>query len=156
MSRQRDHENGFTLIEMMAVLFIIALMTTVVLLRAPGKPPELESQAREILQQIRIVSQDSIISGKTQAFGLYEDAYVFFEFDEGEWIIRSETDWPDDVTIEFYREELKVEIPDEPVPMVVFEPLGLSTPFSLELESDDTRLRFISEGDGHVYMETAL
>ena len=156
MSDRIDRQEGFTLVEMMAVLLIIALMTSVVLVSSRQKPSEIEAQGRQILQQFDMLSQDTIVSGQPRAFGLTSDGYVFYEYAENEWRVSSETEWPEDATIQFFREDIEIDLPPEPIPMILFEPLGLSTPFSLEIAGDEGTLILSGEGDGRVFMETEL
>ncbi len=156
MSDSVDRQGGFTLVEMMAVLFIIALMTSVVLMSARGEDPEIEQKAKVLIRQFDQLGQDSIVSGRPQAFGLTEDFYVFYEYTEGEWAVTSETDWPEDASIQFFREDIEIDLPEDPIPLVLFEPLGLSTPFTLEIAGDEGTIILEGEGDGRVYMETEL
>lgn len=156
MSDTNDRQGGFTLVEMMAVLLIIALMTTVVLMSSRRQEPEIKAQGKLILRQFDILGQDSIISGKAQAFGLTEDSYVFYTFSDDQWTVTSENEWPEDATIQFFREDIEIDLPDDPIPLILFDPVGLSTPFTLEIAGDEGTLVLTGEGDGRVYMETEL
>lgn len=154
MTRTRTKELGFSLIEMMAVLVIISLMTGVVLLSAPREEPPARTQGKKMLREFAQVSENSIVTGQPQAFGLYEDAYVFYAFLDGEWQAKSETQWPAGLDISFFKEDIELDIPEEPLPLVIFEPIGLSTPFSLWLEDGNSTMIFSSTGDGRVALES--
>jgi len=154
VSARADKTAGFSLVEMLTVLVIISLMTGVVVLSLPREKPAIEAQGAFLAQQFDWASQNSIISGQPQAFGFYKDAYYFYEFRDGDWEILSETTWPDDLSVQFYKDDIRIETPKEPVPMVVFEPLGLSTQFDLLVEGPEHTLVFSSEGDGKINMET--
>jgi len=148
---------GFTLIEMMCVLIIISLMTGVVILSLPRQKQVVELQSTFIAEQFDVASQNAIISGKAQAFGPWEEGYAFYEFVNNEWTVLSDNEWPEDLGVKFYQDDIEVDLPDEdPVPVVVFEPMGLSTPFSLWLEGDEQTIVFTGKGDGKVSMETEL
>jgi len=149
----RQKELGFTLIEMMAVLLIISLMTGVVLLSAPRGDSSGKSRGQDMLRALIQASEDSIVTGQPQAFGLSDEAFLFYEFADGEWTVKTETEWPKDLTVSFYKDDVEIDIPDEPVPLVIFEPIGLSTPFSLWLEDDDFTMIFSSPGDGRISLE---
>ena len=151
-----DKAAGFTLIEMMAVLVIISLMTGVVVLSMPREKPMIEQQGSFMAKQFSTASQTSIISGTPQAFGLSQTAYYFYTFDEGDWTIVSETEWPGDLEISFRKDETAIDIPKEAVPVVVFEPMGLSTVFSLSIEDTDQSIVFSSTGDGKVILGDEL
>jgi len=156
MQAGQHKDSGFSLIEMMAVLVIISLMTGVVILSAPRNKPLVEQAGGQMLQQLVRASENSIVTGKPQGFGLYEDAYLFYEFSNGEWQAMAETEWPDDIIVSFFKDDIEIELPKEPVPLVIFEPIGLSTEFSLWLESNDQTLIFTSTGDGRVSLENDL
>ncbi len=156
MSSREHRTAGFSLVEMLAVMVIISLMTTVVVLAMPREKPVIELQGQTIARQFDLASQASVISGTPQAFGLYDEAYVFYAFENGEWTIVSETPWPDDLSVQFFRDEIELDLPKEPMPLVVFEPMGLSTPFSLWLEDADRTVIFSSQGDGKVTVEHQL
>jgi len=145
--------SGFSLVEMMAVLLIISLMTGLVLLTRPQSDPPLQTAGKAMLRQFAQASEDSIVKGQPQGFGLYEDAYLFYEYVDGEWNAKTETPWPDELTVTFFKDEIEIEIPEEPIPVVVFEPIGLSTEFSLWLEDGDNTYILSSEGDGRVALE---
>ena len=157
MPSRPDKTAGFTLIEMMAVLVIISLMTGVVVLNLPRDKPMIEQQSTAMAKQFTVAAQTSVISGVPQAFGLSQQGYYFYKFDEGEWKITSETDWVDDLEINFRKDDIAINIPkEEAVPIVVFEPMGLSTVFSLSLEDTEQTITFSSEGDGKVILGDAL
>ena len=139
---------------MMAVLLIISLMTGLVLLSRPQTDPPLQTAGKTMLRQFLQASEDSIIKGQPQGFGLYEDAYLFYEFVDGEWTAKTESLWPEDLTVTFFKDDIEVQIPKEPVPLVVFEPIGLSTEFSLWLEDGDDTYILSSDGDGRVSLES--
>ena len=151
-----DKAAGFTLIEMLAVLVIISLMTGVVVLNMPREKPMIEQQGSYMATQFSTAAQTSIISGTPQAFGLSQSGYFFYAFDEGNWTIVSETEWPDDLVVSFRKDETPIDIPKEAVPIVVFEPMGLSTVFSLSLEDTDQTIIFSSTGDGKVILGDEL
>ncbi len=148
-----DKQAGFTLIELLAVLVIISLMTAVVVLSLPREKPVIETQGHMLARQLETAAQASVITGVSQGFGVYEDGYVFYSFVDGEWAVESETLWPDDISVRFYKEDVRLDLPEEPSPVVIFEPLGLSTNFGLRIEANDQVLMFSSKGDGKVMLE---
>lgn len=153
MIKTRNNELGFSLVEMMAVLVIISLVTGVVVMSAPSGDPTVKSQGEVMLRQFAQASEDSIIKGQSQGFGLYQEAYLFYEYVDGEWNPKVETPWPEELTVTFFKDDIEIDIPKEPVPLVVFEPTGLSTEFSLWLEDGDFTYIFTSAGDGRVSLE---
>jgi len=156
MSRAARKDQGFTLIELMAVLVIISLMTGIVVMSVPDRKDPLELYGQTALRTFSMAAQDSIISGQTEAFGFYADGYVSYNYEDGDLVIETEVPWPEDADITFSKDDVPIELPKEPVPLIMFEPLGLSTEFVLELEGLERTLIFTSQGDGKVSMETRL
>lgn len=149
-------ELGFTLIELMAVLVIISLMTGIVVMSVPAKKDPIEIYGQSMQRSFSMAAHDSVISGLPQAFGFYSDGFVSYVYEGGEWVVESELPWPEDADISFYKDDVSIDLPPEPVPIVIFDPLGLSTEFSLELEGLERTLTFRSFGDGKVSLETEL
>lgn len=152
----RDYRKneGFTLVEMMAVLVIISLISAAVILAAPARIDDVQDQGEKLHREFVLAAERSVITGVPQAFGISEDGFLFYAFENGEWEVLSEDVWPDDVNVEFFKDEVEIELPKEPIPVVVFEPVGLSTYFDLYLEGDENMVVFSSDGNGRVSWET--
>ncbi len=149
-----DKTAGFSLLEMMVVLVIIALMSTIVFLNMPREKLPEQALGQKLLYEFNLAHQTSMITGRPQAFGLSRDAYIFYQFDGENWQIVRENMWADGLRIRFYRENEPLDLPKAAVPVVVFDPVGLSTAFSLEVSGQEQTINISSQGDGQMAMQT--
>ena len=141
---------GFTLVELLTVLVIIGLMASAVVLTLPRDKPAIDTQSQSLTSLMNAASQASLVTGRPHAFGLSKDRYAVFEFMEGEWVQRQTLDRPDALTVELRKNDIRIKLEDEIVPIVVFEPTGLSTSFELILTQDRRTETLTSSGDGRV------
>ncbi|WP_117235623.1 type II secretion system minor pseudopilin GspH [Vibrio maerlii] len=111
----RVHQQGFTLIEILLVLVILALSSVAVITTLPsGSDDRAKQQAQALYQRILLVGEEAILSGRD--FGLYVDdtnaRYQFLKLTSDGWqplelprLARNETDstaqLPDDLTLSF-------------------------------------------------------
>ncbi len=135
---------GFTLVEVMATLAIIALVASSVLLMSPGADSRLRSALERLAARIDLASDQSILMNRQLAFVATNEGYHFERLDEDGWR-RLETvpslgfqPWPAD-------EAPQIEMPEpaerdsETRRLARFDPLGGST---------SMRLRFGEAGSG--------
>jgi general secretion pathway protein H len=82
-------ERGFTLVEMMAVLAILALSTAAVLLVVPtGRGSALKS-AEKLAARIVLVRDEAVIAARPMAVAVDAGGYRFEEWRGGEWLAAS-------------------------------------------------------------------
>ena len=141
---------GFTLVELLTVLVIIGLMASAVVMAIPRAKPAINTHTENALLGLNRAAQKSLVSGRPQAWGLSKDGYAIYDFVDGEWLKTASADWPDSLRIEFIRQNAEIKLGDEILPLVVFEPTGLSTPFELRLEDGSRQEILRSAGDGRV------
>jgi len=85
-SARLSKEAGFTLVELLVVVFIIALMAGVVVVNLPKPAPPAETHARELSRALQQAARESIVSGQPIAWSLREKGDSRFErFVGGEW-----------------------------------------------------------------------
>lgn len=135
---------------MMTVLVIIGLMSSAVILTFPHEKPALEQQSDALLREINIMAQTSLISGTPSALGLSENSFAFMHFKDGQWQSPQETTFPGNIKATFSGEASEIKLSDELQPLVLFEPNGLSTPFTLTLSDGNMKTVFESTGNGRV------
>jgi general secretion pathway protein H len=77
-------EQGFTLIEIMAVIFVIGVMTGLAALSISGHSERLlNNEAQRLFQKIRLVSEEAEFSQNEYGMGLTnQNGYQFYRFDE--------------------------------------------------------------------------
>lgn len=144
---------GFTLVEVLVTLAIIALVSAMIIITAPtGKPPVV-ALSDTLVSALNRAAQTSIITGEPQAFGASKTAHALYRFSDGRWIAQTQESWPKAITAVLEREKRVLALSDEVVPLIVFEPTGLSTPFTLSLSSEGTIMQLGSTGNGQVRLQ---
>ena len=144
------NDAGFTLVELLTVLVIVGLMTSAVVMALPSRKPAITEQTNAAILQLNRAAQNSLVSGRPQAWGLSKTGYALYDFVEGEWLQTASTDWPGSLRIEFFKNDVPVKLGDDIQPLIVFEPTGLSTPFELRIDQAGRREVISSHGDGRI------
>ena len=136
----------------MTVLVIIALMSSAVVLTLPGNKTTTLTFAEAMTRELNAVSQNGMISGHPTAVGLSEDGYALLAFENGNWVEHRGSEWPEGVIVQFDRSEQRIELGEDIIPLVVFNPTGSSTVFRLGLRDFTDDINIESDGDGRVKM----
>lgn len=150
MRRITAKESGFTLVEILCVLVVIGLMSSVVVLSIPQPKSELDKQAARLSGQLNALAQDGMISGSVTAVGFSKEGYTLYEFENSEWAEKSEGEWQDSYRLTLTRASAKLDMPKTTEPIILFQPTGLSTPFELMLSDSETQYTLKTAGDGRV------
>lgn len=160
-------EAGFTLVELLVVIFIIGLMVSVISLRPGVGPSADERHAEDVAKALRLLSRESILSGQPTAFALSGSDYVLQRWDGDNWQSfefdrqRLPASVPGDVQFSLGNERTdpgnEAEAGDTDLnQLVVFLPVGEATPvllgFSSPKGSSEVRVTpggeiTVSEGD---------
>lgn len=156
MGRRITKEAGFTLVEILCVLVVIGLMSSVVILSMPQPKSALDEQATTLTGQLNALAQDGLISGSVTAAGFSEDGYALYSFENSEWTERVSAEWADSYRMKFTRASAKLEIPKKTDPIIMFQPTGLSTPFELTLSDSDVKYAVKTAGDGRIELVKSL
>lgn len=140
------------------MLVIIGLMSSAVILTFPEKKSGVDVQAQSFLREVNAVAQDALLSGQSTALGVSSEAYAFYVYSSDGWVIRSETDWDLDARPSITLGTDRFELTDDLVPLIIFEPIGLSEPFTLTVSDVSFKekrpdYRFVSMGDGRIRLE---
>ena len=150
MGRRITKESGFTLVEILSVLVVIGLMSSVVILSIEPPKSELDKQVERLSVELNALAQDGLISGSVTAAGFSEDGYALYAFENSEWMERASADWQDSYRMTLTRASAKLDMPKEADPIILFQPTGLSTPFEFTLSDRDMKYTLKTEGDGRV------
>ena len=143
-------EAGFTLVEILSVLVVIGLMSSVVILSVEPPKSALEKQADRLTSQLNALSRDGLISGSVNAAGFSEEGYALYSFENSEWTERISGEWQDSYRLALTRGSVKLDMPKKADPLIMFQPTGLSTPFELTLSDRETKYALKATGDGRV------
>jgi len=156
MGRGITKEAGFTLIEILCVLVLIGVTTSLVVLTVQPPKSALETQAAQLTNQLNALAQDGLISGSVNAAGFSEDGYTLYTFENSEWMERVSGEWQDSYRLTFTRASARLDLPKTTDPTIMFQPTGLSTPFELTLSDRDTRYALKTSGDGRIELVKSL
>jgi general secretion pathway protein H len=149
-------QRGFTLLEIVVVVLIIAVLATVAVLRLPdigGGGRELDEEMRRLTALIELAGEDAILEGRDLGLRIDDDRYAFYAFDHDLQAWQAlpeelrERLLPEGITLDLVLEGRPVTLePAEaggeaggaepsPVPQVLILSSGESTPFQLTMES---------------------
>lgn len=84
-ARARRRINGFTLVELMVVLAIMALAATAVVLTIPGEERTVRSEADRLAARLAAARDIAVIEGRSVAVNFAPSGYGFERRIAGEW-----------------------------------------------------------------------
>ena len=116
--KRLNQENGFTLIELMVVVVIVAILFTYTTLAIRGNSPEdfIKEEAFRMERLIQLALEESILRGEEYGIEVYLDGYRFLHFTEDQWLplaedkILRERELPQDMELEMSLEDADIEI----------------------------------------------
>ncbi len=147
---RRDKQAGFTLVEILTVLVIIGLMASAVVMTLPREKPAIYAQSEALLTSLNGAAQNSLITGRPHALAMSKSAFAIYDFENGEWVELRQIERPEGLRAELRKNDVLVKLTDELVPVAVFEPTGLTTPFVLTLSDLEREETLISSGNGRI------
>lgn len=144
---RRSKEQGFTLIEVLVVVFIVAMASTVIIISLPSSEKQTVVHADRLLRELNLASRESIASGHPTALFFTDNGYAFKHFREREWSqdIRSTEIRSDDKSSQtrlglYLEDEISTVEDLLSQPVVTFYPIGDATPASLIIEGEGPTL----------------
>ncbi|MGQ2932889.1 MAG: GspH/FimT family pseudopilin [Sphingopyxis sp.] len=101
-ARARRGQGGFTLVELMIVLAIMALAATAVVLTIPGEERTVRSEADRLAARLAAARDVAVIEGRSVAVNFAPSGYGFERRISGEWQplpgrAFEQRNWPGDV-----------------------------------------------------------
>ena len=156
MGRHITKEAGFTLVEILLVLAILAVTTSVVILSIPQEAAPIKKQAERLTLEINALAQDGLISGAVTAAGFSKDGYALYAFENSEWTEKVSAEWQDSYRLTLTRASAKLDLPKTTEPIILFQPKGLSTPFELTLSDREAHYALKTAGDGRVELVKSI
>ncbi len=169
----RRRAGGFTLIEILVAILIIAIMMSAAMLsfnRSSGDE-EVRDEARRFMALVQLAQDDAIMQGRDFGLDFAIGGYRFVEFDPytSQWAETFDDDFltyrtlPEGIEFELYLEDQRVLLdpeldiieygdassqPDESyAPHLLIFSSGASTPFELHILYDEIELRVGIQGD---------
>lgn len=147
---------GFTLAEIIIVVFIIALIATVILLRfrTPTFDTTPQAQANQILRFMEIVQEQAILQPAVLGIKFSDHEYQVFQLhhenNQDEWIslVDKNAFWkakkiPNHIVVHLQTNQEG----DNFSPNLIFLPSGEVTPFILEIKEKDDERAYVIRGD---------
>lgn len=154
---ERIRQRGLTLVELLVVIVILALASTVVLLTAPPSRPPVREDAERFAARMQIALDAAIMSGDALRLSVDGKGYVFEVLRRGEWtpaegakiLSRSDFDSRTTALLEMsdasfnnaralgVEEADRTEEEEEAVRLIALDPLGAQPAFSMRFSSGD-------------------
>ncbi|MEO0983611.1 MAG: GspH/FimT family pseudopilin [Pseudomonadota bacterium] len=157
--RALPSDAGVTLTEIMVVLFILGLASSVIIMSAPDRPDPLEEEAGRLVATLRTAQDVAITSGRMVGFDARERSYEIMTRTGGaEWRVRREfgRTLPEEIALDLDIDDLDI-VEDVPQdwPELLFDPLGGATPAVFTLRSGDETQTVRLDPNGDAVLERA-
>ena len=113
-----SRENGFTLLELLVVVVIVAILFTYTTLaiRSDSPTDNIKKEAQRMERLIQLALEESILRGEEYGIEIYLDGYRFLRFTENQWLplsddkILRDRELPLDMELEMRLEETEIVI----------------------------------------------
>lgn len=152
-------DSGFTLIEVMVVIVIIGLMSSLVLLNMPASEKTAREQAEELAARLTLAARSAVLSGETVGVTLTSEGYGFLRRRASGWkpysLIADKPwhDWADRSQVRLTLEGEAVKLPrrrPDAAPLLYFTTTGDSPAFSVTLYSGGENATISKDGTGSI------
>jgi general secretion pathway protein H len=117
-SKQHAQQYGFTLLELLVVVVIVAILFTYTTLAIRGNSPEdlIKEEAHRLERLIQLAMEEAILRGEEYGIEIYLDGYRFMHLTENQWqplahdkLLR-DRELPLEMELEMSLEETDIEI----------------------------------------------
>ena len=125
-SQITKRQHGFTLLELLVVVVIVAILFTYTTLAIRGDSPEdiIKKEAQRMERLVQLALEESILRGEEYGIEIFLDGYRFLQFTENQWqplsgdkILR-ERELPQDMELEMQLEETEINLG------LIFDPMS--------------------------------
>lgn len=167
---ERRRSSGFSLIEILVVVVIVAMVMSIAILSIDqlGSDRDLDSEARRLASLVTTVQDEAMMQGREFGVEFTLGAYRFVEYDPltSRWVevlddrLLRVRELPDDVEFELFLEDKRIVLDEEPAeiddedrqidnyaPHILIYSSGDLTPFELALTRTVNRDRLALRAD---------
>ncbi len=149
---------GFTLVEILAVLFIIAMMAGAVVINIPAKQDPLYTQGKLLASRIEMAAQTGMIEHQPMGISFTKNGYsvVRYSFDIWETVAEFEFGAEGRPELELSQSSAKIDLKaaeKSELPVIRYDTTGLGTPFELRLQNGASRFVITGAIDGTITAE---
>jgi general secretion pathway protein H len=172
----KHNQGGFTLLEIVVVLFIIGVITGVALLNVAGDPAAdaVEAEGKRLAALIQFNREAATLRLEERGLRLEESEYRWFVLEDGDWLpamdagFKTERQLPGGLTLALSVEEFPAELKgesestgainetEEQLPQVWLSSTGEMLPFEIVLRDPSDRHRFFIRGNANGTVETLI
>lgn len=142
-------QKGMTLVEVLLVVFIMGLVTTVAVMTLPERQDPYERALGQVQDTVDAIRDRSIMTGEVLGIAVNEDRLDVVNWTGSEWqpVARQGFRLPANAELEIVREKGERRSDDEPS-VIIFNPLGVTEPVRLDLRAGPLTfaLRLTEEG----------
>lgn len=152
--RRPTSDAGFSLLEVLAVLVIIGLMSAAVVLSM--RPPENETSSfrDELVLRLNQTAKESIYTGRAHALSVSQGGLHVMRYTNREWVIVRELPAEGFISMRLQIEDEFIELPEKIAPLILFEPTGDITDFQLNVRGFEQDINLFNAADGSVQIGT--
>jgi general secretion pathway protein H len=139
-------ERGFTLVELMVVMSIIAVASAAVLFSLPDEGRTLRDSAERFAAQAATLRDAAVMDASVKAIRLDPGGYHFEHFTDGRWVATNDkpfraVSWPDGV---------RARIAPVSEARIRFDATGLADPSTLSLSMDGKQASVMIDAGGEI------
>ena len=164
----RAREEGYSLLETLAAMFLVALASGVVVTSLPERSDPREDDALAFAAKLHNAAEEAVISGFVVGVDVDDAGYRFRRRVAGEWTgfgdarLYGDRVWPDDAIVNVSvagdradaRRLADVSRDSLTTPTLRFDPTGAATPAEVWISYYDATYRVRLDADGTVDFET--
>lgn len=143
---------GFSLTEVLAAVFIVAVASTFIVLAGPEQPDALTRQAQTISTLMSRSADEAIISGQTRGLSVTQDGYQALVWRERTWQPITSEVMPYETNVRLVIERLDTSAlslsKQAVIPTLIMDPTGFSQaePITFELGNDILTITMATDG----------
>lgn len=139
-------EQGFTLVELMVVMSIIAIASAAVLFSLPDNGRTLRDCTERLAAQAATVRDAAVMDARPHAIRLDPSGYHFEHFTDGVWVTATDkpfrpVSWPDGV---------KARMMPAGETRIRFDATGLADPSTISLSADGKQASVMIDAGGEI------